>query len=298
LVMSHPQLQLAFATAHARAGERTRINGREIVFGDPNHVNLSDAELIFTALPHGQSAEWVSRARSAGAKVVDLADDLRPGSGNGSAPYGLPELLRARVRETSVVANPGCYPTAALLALAPLAESGLIAPHATINVVAASGVTGAGFTPKPELLFAEVAEDYRPYAVTNEHRHQKEVQAVLSELGCNADLIFIPHLLPTARGIIATITVQLTEDIADPLALWKARYDSEPFVEITEEIPSLRSVVRRNIVQIGVTRAERVRTPTLIIVAALDNLLKGAAGQAVQNANLMCGFSETIGLPS
>src|SRR5438105_2435836 len=120
LVLRHPELHLTFAAAHARRGERTLIGGRELTFADAEDVKLGDAQLIFTALPHGQSAPWVQRARDAGAKVVDLADDLRPGSGNGSALYGIPELHRERLRTTTVVANPGCYPTATLLALAPL----------------------------------------------------------------------------------------------------------------------------------------------------------------------------------
>jgi len=183
------------------------------VFRQVHRVLKGDAALVFSALPHGASAEWVGRARDAGAKVVDLSADLRPGnSGAIPAPYGLPELTRAAVAGASVVANPGCYATAILLALLPLLERGLIAPGATIAATAASGVTGAGFTPRPDLLFAEVAEDYRAYGVGNGHRHLNELRAVMGGFGSDADLIFTPHLLPVARGILATITVPLAEN--------------------------------------------------------------------------------------
>ena len=153
------------------------------------------------------------------------------------APYGLTEHARDAVRGAEIVANPGCYPTVTLLALLPLVVRGLVAPGATITVNAASGVTGAGFTPRRELMFAEVAEDFRPYAIGNEHRHLAEMRAVLASLGCDADLIFTPHLLPVARGILATITVPLAEPLADALAPWREHYAGEPFIEVSAEIP-------------------------------------------------------------
>jgi N-acetyl-gamma-glutamyl-phosphate reductase len=185
-----------------------------------------------------------------------------------------------------------------LLALLPLLARGLVAPGATITVNAASGVTGAGFTPKRELMFAEVEGDYRPYAIGNEHRHLAEMRAMLASLDCDADLIFTPHLLPVARGILATIAVPLAAPLADVLAPWREHYAGEPFIEVGAEIPSLRDVVHRNAVRITATMAAGVRVPTVIIVAAIDNLVKGAAGQALQNANLLLGLEETMGLPA
>lgn len=232
---------------------------------------------------------------------MDLSADLRPGNGtvggSESVPYGLTELSRATVRGAEIVANPGCYPTVTLLALLPLVLQGLVAPGATITVNAASGVTGAGFTPRRELMFAEVANDFRPYAVGNEHRHLAEMRAILASLGCDADLIFTPHLLPVARGILATIAVPLAEPMADVLKPWREHYEGEPFIEISAEIPSLRDVVHRNVVRLTATMAAGVRAPTVIVVAAIDNLVKGAAGQALQNANLLLGLEETMGLP-
>jgi N-acetyl-gamma-glutamyl-phosphate reductase len=231
--------------------------------------------------------------------VVDLSSDLRPGNGNGKdVPYGLTELTRAAVRSASVVANPGCYPTAVLIALAPLIKRGLTAAGATISISAASGVTGAGFTPRPELLFAEIAEDFRAYSAGNRHRHLAEMRETIKALGGNNDLVFVPHLLPVARGILATIVVPLREQIDNPLDVFRDEYSGEPFIEVSEDPPSLRDVVRRNVVRVSATNAADVTRPTLIVIAAVDNLMKGAAGQAVQNANLMLGLAETAGLPA
>ena len=215
-----------------------------------------------------------------------------------SVPYGLTELNRAEIIAGDVVANPGCYPTAILLALAPLAEQQLIVPGATVAVSAASGVTGAGFTPRAELLFGEVTEDFRPYAAGNAHRHLPEMITTLARWKADCDLLFTPHLLPVARGILATITVPLAESLATPNALWRDRFAGEPFIEVADELPTLRDVVRRNVVRLCATTSANVRTPTLVVFSAIDNLLKGAAGQALQNANLMLGLPEQQGLPS
>jgi len=299
LVLQHPLLDLTFASANSQAGQKARIAGREIDFIPNEESALAEAALVFSALPHGASAEWVDRAVASGAKVVDLSSDLRPGNGHANGvPYGLTEFARRAIGSASVVANPGCYPTAILLALAPLIRKGLTIPGATISISAASGVTGAGFTPRPDLLFAEVAEDFRAYSVENEHRHLPEMRAVLAELGADNDLLFVPHLLPVARGILATITVPVTEHIREPLEIWQDAYSNEPFIEVTREAPSLRDVVRRNVVRISCTVAKGIRQPTLIVIAAIDNLVKGAAGQAVQNANIMLGIDETMGLPA
>ena len=300
LVDRHPRLALAFAAAHARRGERATIGGRRITFDATEDAPLADAALVFSALPHGESAAWVARAEAAGAKVVDLSADLRPGGGAPAAevPYGLTEIARERVRGAQVVANPGCYATAALLALAPLARRGLIAAGETITINAASGVTGAGFTPRADLLFAEVAEDFRAYALGNTHRHVAEMHAVLGGLGADADLIFTPHLLPVSRGILATITLAVTSLPTDVLAPWRAQYADEPFIELTEDAPAICDVVRRNAMRLTARALAGTRRPTLQIVVAIDNLVKGAAGQAMQNANLLLGLDETLGLPA
>ncbi|MEO7822771.1 MAG: N-acetyl-gamma-glutamyl-phosphate reductase [Gemmatimonadaceae bacterium] len=300
LIARHPSLELAFAAAQEQRGQRVRVGGTEITYVATEDAPLGAAEIVFTALPHGAATKWVESSRASGARVVDLSSDYRPGARAATtAPYGLTELMRDKLPGSDIVANPGCYPTAILLAIAPLLREGWVVPGATINVSAASGVTGAGYSPKPELLFSEVAEDFRAYSVGNEHRHLAEMRAVAGELGGESnDILFTPHLLPVARGILATITVPVNRDAADPLSLWRSCYDGEPFIEIVEQPPSLRDVVRRNVVKISVTKAANVRQPTLIIISAIDNLMKGAAGQALQNANVLLGLSEQAGLPA
>jgi N-acetyl-gamma-glutamyl-phosphate reductase len=299
LIARHPKLELAFASANEQRGQRARIGTAEVTYVATEDAPLNRAEVVFTALPHGASAVWVGNARASGARVVDLSSDFRPGAGGAEAPYGLTELMRAKIPGAAIVANPGCYPTAILVALAPLLKAGSVVPGATINVSAASGVTGAGYSARPDLLFAEVAEDFRAYAVGNEHRHLAEMQAVAIELGAkDNDILFTPHLLPVARGILATITVPVNEFTDDPSALWHEFYRGEHFIEIVDQPPSLRDVVRRNVVRLSVTKAANVRQPTLIIISAIDNLMKGAAGQALQNANLLLGLNEQAGLPA
>ncbi|HEX5437777.1 MAG TPA: N-acetyl-gamma-glutamyl-phosphate reductase [Gemmatimonadaceae bacterium] len=300
LVARHPTMELVFAAANEQHGERLRLAGVETAFVAAGDAPLDRTALIFSAMPHGASAPWVERACHAGAKVVDLSADFRPGNGSRSVPYGLTEARRREIRDASLVANPGCYATAILLALLPLLLRELVAPGGTIIVNAASGVTGAGFTPRRDLLFAEVAEDFRPYAPGNTHRHLREMRALMAEFcgGDVPDLIFTPHLLPVSRGILATITVPLVHPLADPLQPWREQYAGEPFVEVTAEVPALRDVVHRNVIRISAVPAEQVRQPTLVVYAALDNLLKGAAGQAMQNANLLLGLDETAGLPA
>ena len=298
LIVRHPRMQLAFASANERRGEQARLGGTDVRFIAHDDAPLSAAELVFSALPHGASATWVERARSVGARAVDLSSDLRPGNATGNVPYGLTELVRQELRDATVVANPGCYPTAILMALVPLAKRGLIVAGSTVNAAAASGVTGAGLSARTDLLFGEVTEDFRAYGIANTHRHLAEMRSVLGRSGADADLIFTPHLLPVARGILATITVPVTETLSDPLSPWRDEFAGEPFVEVTAEPPSLRDVVRRNVVRISARYVAGVRHPTLLILSAIDNLVKGAAGQAVQNANVVLGLDEPLGLPA
>jgi len=291
-------MQLAFATANEQRGQRARLGGADVRFVAHDDAPLSSAQLVFSALPHGASAAWVERVRGAGARVVDLSSDLRPGHGAAPVPYGLTEVTRAQLPDAAVVANPGCYPTAILMGILPLARRGLIAPGATVTANAASGVTGAGLSPRPDLLFGEVTEDFKAYGIANTHRHLAEMRSMLSATGADADLIFTPHLLPVARGILATITVPLTRELENPLTPWQEDFANEPFVEIDAEPPTLKDVVRRNVVRISARHVAGVRQPTLLVLSAIDNLVKGAAGQAVQNANVVLGIDEPAGLPA
>ncbi len=312
LVVRHPRFTLSIATANEQRGQCARFGGQDVTFIAPADARLGEAAIVFSALPHGTSLPWVQAARAAGARVIDLSSDLRPGTGMGGsgvmpgapgmparAVYGMPELgatTRAAIRTADVVANPGCYPTSILLALAPLAARGLVRPGSTIVANAASGVSGAGNSPARELMFSEVADNYRAYGVGNTHRHLREMTSTLDALGSDADLVFTPHLLPVTRGILATITVPLSISLPDPVAFYREAYVGEPFVEVDEAQPTLRDVVHRNMVRLSASMLAGVRSPTLLVTSALDNLVKGAAGQAVQNANLMCGFDECAGL--
>jgi len=298
LIQRHPDLSLAFATANDQRGSTVRLAGRDVTFIATDDAPLGSAELVFSALPHGASKEWVARAQQAGARAVDLSADLRPGNGCEGTVYGLTELARPLVTGAALVANPGCYPTSILVALAPLVQRDLVAPGAAIIANSASGVSGAGNSPKRDLLFAEVTEDYRAYGIGNTHRHLNEMRATLQTWGADADLVFTPHLLPVARGILSTITVPLTRPLDDALSPWREAYANEPFIEVSPATPALRDVAYRNVVRISATPLTGTRSPMLLVTSAIDNLVKGAAGQALQNANLMLGLDETAGLPA
>src|SRR5436853_1564694 len=293
LLAGHPGASVVFATAESAAGELA-FGHRLIKIDD---APLATAEIVLSCLPHGVSARYVHETRAAGRRAVDLSADFRLST---EAVYGLTEVARPRVAAAELVANPGCYPTAALLALIPLAQRGLIDTSREVVIDAASGVTGAGRNPKRELLFGEVAEDFRAYAVGNEHRHLPELRATLArEAGFTGDLVFTPHLLPVKRGILETIHVPLTRAIDRTTAegIYDTVYADEPCVAVLHgALPSLKDVVYRNRVAIGVAAVANVRRPRLTVIAAIDNLVKGAAGQAIQNMNVMLGLPETAGL--
>lgn len=298
LLLGHPTLSLAFATANSQQGERVRFGPQTVTFVATEAADLAAARLVFSALPHGASQAWVAKAQAAGAKVVDLSHDLRPGhDATGTVPYGLTEFTRETVRHAAVVANPGCYPTSILTPLAPLVRAGLVAPGALVTAASASGVTGAGLSARTDLLFGELTEDFRAYGTGNGHRHLVEMRETLARWGADVDLHFTPHLLPVARGILSTLTVPLRAPLADPLAFYREAFAGEPFLEVADAAPTLHDVQRRNVVRVWAGMSAHCRHPVLQVVSAIDNLVKGAAGQALQNANLMLGLDETAGLP-
>src|SRR5438094_10281279 len=228
LLAGHPGAAVAFATAESAAGEL--LEGQKLIKVDD--APLTRAEIVFSCLPHGVSARYVHETRAAGRRAVDLSADFRLSA---EAVYGLTEVARPRVATAELVANPGCYPTAALLARIPLAQRGLIDTSREVVIDAASGVTGAGRNPKRELLFGEVAEDFRAYAVGNEHRHLPELTAALArESGFAGDLVFTPHLLPVKRGILETIHVPLSRvlDQATAEGIYETVYADEPCVRV------------------------------------------------------------------
>jgi N-acetyl-gamma-glutamyl-phosphate reductase len=293
LLAAHPEASVTFATAASSAGDT--VDGVKLIRAED--APFHRVEIVLSCLPHGVSGRFVQNARAAGRRAIDLSADFRLSP---DAVYGLTEFARHQVAEAGLVANPGCYPTAALLALLPLAREGVIDAAREVVIDAASGVTGAGRNPTRDLLFGEVAEDYRAYAAGNAHRHLAELRASLArESGYTGDLVFTPHLLPIRRGILETIHVPLTRvlDHATAEGLYEVAYHSEPCVRVFRgALPSLRDVVYRNRVALGVVAVRDVRRPRLTVVAAIDNLVKGAAGQAVQNMNVMLGLPETAGL--
>jgi len=277
---------------------------------DPKTV-AGEADVAFTALPHGASAAGVAALLDAGVKVIDLSADFRLSDPNeyarwyGTHPapalldeavYGLTEFARASLPGTRLVANPGCYPTGALLGLLPLFDAGHIEPHGIV-IDAKSGVTGAGRTVATEYLFSEISGSFRAYKV-GIHRHAPEIDGnVGARTGGEHSLTFVPHLLPIKRGLLSTIYTRLRPgvDLAAVEKTYRAQYDQERFVLVRgTRLPEIREVVGTNDCAIG--WALDAGSNTLVTVTVIDNLGKGAAGQAVQNFNAMHGLPESTGL--
>lgn len=310
LLAGHPELELAAATAHGSAGQTVgQVHPHLLPYAElpllPTTADaLADADLVFLALPHGASGE-LAAALPAGLPVVDLGADHRlrdpadwsaaySGPHAGSWPYGLPELPGARVRiaEAERVAVPGCHSTAAVLVLAPLIAAGLV-EAADVVVVSVTGVSGAGRRASTRLLGAELMGDVAPYKVGH-HQHVPEIKQATGATG----VCFTPVLAPLPRGISSTVTALPTAgtDVAAVLAALHEAYDDEPFVSVLADgsWPHTAATVGSNAVHLAATTD--ADTGRVIVCAALDNLGKGAAGQAVQCANLMLGFRETAGL--
>lgn len=292
VLRGHGGVSVRFATSEANAGEPSGIPGLALVAGE--EAALDGVELVFLCLPHGKAVEWAERAREAGVKVVDLTADHRPGSGREQGwVYGMTDLASGAVAGAALVANPGCYPTGVQLSLHPLLSAGMIRSDATVIVNAASGVTGAGRTPKRELLFAEVASDYRAYSTGNAHRHLLEMRAGLPGLS----LLFQPHLLPLARGILETIYVPAAAgvDAAAVRAAWREAYTGAATLAVTDGTPTLAETVGTDRLVLGA--ADNAGIPDVVtVIVSFDNLGKGAAGQAVHNMNLMLGLDPVRGL--
>lgn len=312
LVWRHPWLELAAATARAEAGTRLcEVHPRHRVPIELTELDIdgaTDCDAAIVAYPHGASAPVVAGLRDLGLVVVDLSADFRLRDPNvyaewygelaapellGEAVYGLPELYRERVAAAELVANPGCYPTAALLTLAPLAAAGLIAD---VVIDAKSGVSGAGRGGGDRLSFVNLTENASPYG-TGGHRHEPEIEQELAALrdGTSPPLTFVPHLLPLDQGELASCYVRPTREVGaeEVRALYAERYAAEPFVELLDRPPGVREVRGTNLCRIHVTVDRGGR---ILAFGAIDNLWKGAAGQAIQNLNLMLGLDEGEGL--
>jgi N-acetyl-gamma-glutamyl-phosphate reductase len=310
LVWRHPQLELVAATSRSDAGTRLdRLHPRYRVPIELTELDLEALEQVdagIVAYPAGASAPVVAGMRGLGIPVVDLSADFRlreipiyqkwyGDHGDPdllvSAVYGLTELDRERIRDADLVANPGCYPTASLLALAPLAERGLIA---AVVIDAKSGVSGAGRDGGERLSFVTRTENLTPYAVEG-HRHLPEVEQELRRLGAEGPVTFIPHLIPLDQGLLASCYVDLVEPVSQEalVELFAGRYAADPFVEVVDSPPGVRDVRDTNLCRIHPALLGERKAA---VFAVIDNLWKGASGQAIQNLNLMLGLDETAGL--
>ena len=317
LLSGHPDARVRLLTSRQEAGHRAdalfpQLRGRvgDLVFTEPDPVALAQCQAVFFATPHGTAMQMAPKLLERGVKVLDLSADFRLKSPAtfrqwyqlehaspkllGEAVYGLPELNRDTLRGARLVACPGCYPTAVELGFLPLIESKLAVPGSLI-ADCKSGVSGAGRELRPASMFSEAAESLKAYAVGG-HRHLPEIEQALGQAaGEEVSVTFVPHLVPMNRGIHATLYADLERD-TDLQALYQVRYSGEPFVDVLPPAahPETRSVRGANTCRIAVHRPRGGRR--VVILAVIDNLVKGAAGQAVQCFNLMFGLDESAGL--
>lgn len=315
LLMKHPRVQIQVLTSESFAGQKISEVYPEVrcdIVCMPLNVDKIKSSLVFTALPHAKSAEVAGHLIDRGSKVIDFSADFRledvavyqewygvshPRADLLSkAVYGLPEIYRQQIKQAMLVANPGCYPTSVILALAPLLKGGHIKLQGLV-VDSKSGVSGAGRTLSLATHFPEVNENMNAYSVAG-HRHLPEIEQELTKIANkNVSVTFVAHLIPVNRGILSTCYVELAEKVSTKMVqdMYAKFYENEPFVEILAPglFPNTRDVLWSNRCRIGLHVAKNDR---LIVISAIDNLLKGASGQAIQNMNLMCGFAEDLAL--
>ena len=316
LLARHPQAALMTITSRKEAGMPVAdmfpsLRGHvDLKFCDPQDAGLDQCDVVFFATPNGIAMQQTSALLAAGVRVIDLAADFRIQDIGvwqkwygmehacpdlvAQAVYGLPEVNREQIKTARLIANPGCYPTAVQLGFLPLLEAGLVDEHYLI-ADAKSGVSGAGRKAEVGALFAEAGDNFKAYAASG-HRHLPEIsQGLTRYAGKPVGLTFVPHLTPLIRGIHATLYARL-KDEADVQALFERRYQDEPFVDVLPfgAHPETRSVRGANTCRIALHRPQG--SDTLVILSAIDNLVKGASGQAVQNMNIMFGLPETMGL--
>jgi N-acetyl-gamma-glutamyl-phosphate reductase len=318
LLLNHPGVRITYVAANSTFGAMSEIypeflNRTTLVC---QKLNIKDAitkcDLVFLALPHTESMNVAPKLLKAGLKIIDLSADYRLKSSKtyetwyshkhtdvknlGKAVYGMPELFRQKIKNAQFIANPGCYPTAAILGLAPLIAT--VKDIQSIVVDAKSGVSGAGRKASLGLLFSEANENFKAYKVLS-HQHAPEIEQYLSQIAGHATKIhFVAHLLPMTRGILNTMYVQLKEGMTlnQVHSLYKKFYKMEPFVRLhpAGNQPEVKNVAKTNFCDIGL--AVSADKKMVVVTSAIDNLVKGAAGQAVQNMNIMYGFNEIEGL--
>jgi N-acetyl-gamma-glutamyl-phosphate reductase len=316
LLCQHPEVELSAITSRKEAGMPVAdmfpsLRGRvDLAFATPEDAALKNCDVVFFATPNGVAMQQAPNLLDAGVKIIDLAADFRIqdiavwskwyGMEHAcpdlvaEAVYGLPEINRDQVKGARLIANPGCYPTAVQLGFLPLVEAGVIDTGWMVSDCK-SGVSGAGRKAEVHTLFPEASDNFKAYAVAG-HRHQPEIRQGLARMaGHDVGLTFVPHLTPLIRGIHATLYARLTRDV-DLQALFEQRYADEYFVDVlpARAHPETRSVRASNLCRIAVHRPQG--GDTVVVLSVIDNLVKGAAGQAVQNMNILFGLAETLGL--
>jgi len=317
LLSEHPQAEIRFATSRGDAGrflDEIEPSAPAVRLVHPDDVNPRDVEIVLLCVPHGTAGAAAAACANAGCRVIDVSGDHRLSDAAehrrvyaserdeslaAEAVYGLTELCGEELGTARIVANPGCYATATALALAPLAEAGKLAAGALPVVDAMSGVSGAGRAASARSHYCSASEDVRPYSGGRAHRHVPEVEQLLRRMdpaGAEHRIVFTPHLVPLNRGILASVTVRGVSE-ADVRAALQRRYDGCAFVRV---LPAGRDARIRGVT--GTNRAHLAVTPVdgtdaVVVTSVIDNLLKGAAGQAVQNLNRMTGLPETTGIP-
>ena len=316
LLSQHPHAELAVITSRKEAGMRVsdmfpNLRGRvDLAFSEPSRETLATCDVVFFATPNGVAMNEARALYDAGVRLIDIAADFRLKDVPlweqwykmkhacpelvAEAVYGLPEVYREKIRNARIVANPGCYPTSVQLGFLPLIESG-VADLKHLIADAKSGVSGAGRTAEVHTLLAEASDNFKAYGVPG-HRHLPEIsQGLAAAAGKPVRLVFTPHLTPMIRGIHATLYVGLLDSV-DLQGTYERRYASEPFVDVLPagSHPDTRSVRGSNMCRIAVHQPQG--GDIAVVLSVIDNLVKGASGQAVQNMNIMCGFDETAGL--
>jgi N-acetyl-gamma-glutamyl-phosphate reductase len=317
LLAQHPGVELSAITSRSEAGMPVaklfpNLRGHvDLAFSEPSLDTLGACDVVFFATPHGVAMKQAPELLERGVRLIDLAADFRladtavfekwyglPHSCPdilAESVYGLPEVNREAIRTARVVGNPGCYPTAVQLGFLPLLKAGLVDP-AHLVADAKSGVSGAGRKAEVHALFSEAAESFRAYGVSG-HRHLPEISQGLAKMTTDKiGLTFVPHLLPMIRGIHATLYARLTAEAGDLQKLYEETFANEPFVDVMPagSLPETRSVKGANVCRIAVYRPQGA--DTVVVLSVIDNLVKGAAGQAVQNMNIMFGLPESAGL--
>jgi len=318
LLAQHPDADVRAITSRKEAGVPVRdmfvsLRGRfdTLAFSDPADANLKACDVVFFATPHGVAMAQARELLNAGAKIIDLAADFRlrdPSTFTqwykmphactdllAESVYGLPEFHREAIKNARIVGNPGCYPTSVQLGFVPLLRAGIVDSEHLI-ADAKSGASGAGRKAEVGLLLAEVADNFSAYGVAGHRHHPEIVQELAAQCTTPVKLVFTPHLVPMVRGIHATLYARLTRTDVDLQALFETAYATEPFIDVMPpgSAPDTRSVRASNLARIAVHRPGGGDIATVLVV--IDNLVKGAAGQAVQNMNLMFGLPETSGL--